>query len=68
MAVLRLRRRNHKPYDARRKSPFGVSSAAAFSTRQDCRCEADTKLLKKRGFAPDALVTDKLGSYAAAKS
>jgi putative transposase len=26
------------------------------------------KLLKKRGFAPDVLVTDKLRSYAAAKS
>jgi transposase-like protein len=30
--------------------------------------EADAQLLKKHGFAPDVLVTDKLRSYAAAKS
>ena len=51
-----------------RRRRRGSRSAGATATRQDCGVKLMRKLLKKHGFAPDVLVTDKLRSYAAAKS
>src|SRR5271163_3529805 len=51
-----------------RRRRQGSRSAGATATRQAAAAKLMRKLLKKHGLAPDVLVTDKLRSYAAAKS
>jgi hypothetical protein len=51
-----------------RRRRRGSRSAGTTKTRQGCSRKLMRKLLKKQGFAPDVMVTDKLRSYSAAKA
>ena len=51
-----------------RRRRRGSRSAGATATRRDCSGETDAQAAQKHGLAPDVPVTDKLRSYAEAKS
>lgn len=59
-------RQAHVPVARRRQRRGGAGHAGPVEAEQGCSPEATAQAVKKQGFAPRAIVTDKLRSYAAA--